>query len=1210
MSSHDDDEFDDLFSFSVASPTPVNTNTSTSSTTTASTNNATTTTTAATAANATAAAAAVTTTTDNIHPQPLLASTELESSYCKIDNDINDDDDDDIFGDFNLESIQSKHLNMTKEEDFNGMDEGTREFLDFLENDTTITTGTGTGTSNTVTALMDTNDVIKDIFGDNEDTSTPNEATKNILASLEDDSSSSSSDKDDNDMKGMMETSRPTCIPTIHRDEQEEEDMTGFGFVTVNANNNEHESKFATSTTHNDSRNDFNVSKSELNAEVKMDANNNDQEIDTCTLQIETIDLTSSQNSSTNDNDSRIHTKTVTMDESNNKNSSSSTIKDDTNVFTDATPPSKQIPTLNANLSNTSISPVKLPTLPTNLNRQSSTASSTSIPMQSKSILTSVESTESESDTDTGIDIFQLNVVSSNNQNIHNTTATLTTPTAAKMKEEDNQEQDTIYKTTLQEEIKEVTFDSLLDALQSSESKLHHIRSFIYNKRNHSHSFTTTTTSTTNTNPSFITSISKEDRPYLWSKVICGKVLNDVQSSSLVDSFVSWNECEFDYDKFVSKEDLYDIEDEGFIKKILNEVHVLASRIVHGVSAGGGGGREGTEEDSKFQLGDDDDDDDDGKDDYILKKAKRDLCSLLVFYYRSTSNIGKKKMNSFASILKRDGEKKDTDQKEVDTKSNNQEEGDTTSQNKNQSLTTGKQIDEKDESVNKNMEEETETSSTQKQTIEWNSFIGPIATALLAASIPIQVASVMLSKIISTLPLISLTKFERLTAVKSLHQQFYFLVCYHLPLLVLHLDKYAPGWHWPLVMSASDDHNNDESNSPTRKSRNLQANGTVPMTWFVSLLAGEGTNVTLDQAKLLPLWDVLLTCDDQSLKFFLALALLEKHSDSLMMLRGQELIDELLAVMSLKPSSNVEDETFLGHQNISSSHDNDATFVLNWYYDAKILQDSTPSSVMLNLRKAEDKAVDHILTVRSKVAMEKMKERLEAEAEAHRKAVEEENMRKAEERLYNYYKKRLESFYDKHCPEKKASVDKILVCYKDRYPLLDQKLQDKYGSGFLPFVAILNPQIANQTNKFISNVGQGIESRKKNLVASRAKERAAKLDEDMMGPNAHQVAIKVSASEVMPVVCGSKTGIGTREPLKYYLVDSRPKETVKIQGGFPTAVHLCPEDLMDPDCMQEKVDMFESLRGAVHICIMVSNWMEAAPFLMHVLFTNDSILLV
>ena len=52
-------------------------------------------------------------------------------------------------------------------------------------------------------------------------------------------------------------------------------------------------------------------------------------------------------------------------------------------------------------------------------------------------------------------------------------------------------------------------------------------------------------------------------------------------------------------------------------------------------------------------------------------------------------------------------------------------------------------------------------------------------------------------------------------------------------------------------------------------------------------------------------------------------------------------------------------------------------------------------------------------------------------------------------------------------------------------------------------------------------------------------------------------------------------------------MDSRPNETIQVQGSFPTSVRLSPEDLMDPDKIQEKVDMFESLRGAIHICIMV-----------------------
>ena len=429
------------------------------------------------------------------------------------------------------------------------------------------------------------------------------------------------------------------------------------------------------------------------------------------------------------------------------------------------------------------------------------------------------------------------------------------------------------------------------------------------------------------------------------------------------------------------------------------------------------------------------------------------------------------------------------------------------------------------------------------------------------------------------MPLVSLETFEQFTAVKSLHQQLYFLVCYHLPLLVLHLDRYAPGWHWPKVIATKE---RKDENNPTMKGRKLEANGTIPITWFASLLAGEGSYVTIDNTKLLPLWDLLLTCDDRSLIFFLALSVLEKYSDSLMMLRGEELVNELSAVMSMKPTQSYNyDESIQGHQSVEEP-------IANWYHDARILQESTPTSILVHLQKAEDTAVNHILTMRSKIALEKMTARLEAEAEAHRKAVEEENARKEEERIYQYYKKHLLNFYEKHCPEKKASVDKILEAYKDKYLILDQQLQQKYGHGYLPMLSLVNPKLTNKTSKFISSVGQGIETRKKNLVVSRAKERAEKLDEDIMGPGTHQVAIKVSASEVLPFICDPKMkGNSGREPLKYYLVDSRPSEAIKLQGAFPTSAHLSPEDLMDPDCIQTKVDIFESLRGAVHICIMV-----------------------
>jgi hypothetical protein len=52
------------------------------------------------------------------------------------------------------------------------------------------------------------------------------------------------------------------------------------------------------------------------------------------------------------------------------------------------------------------------------------------------------------------------------------------------------------------------------------------------------------------------------------------------------------------------------------------------------------------------------------------------------------------------------------------------------------------------------------------------------------------------------------------------------------------------------------------------------------------------------------------------------------------------------------------------------------------------------------------------------------------------------------------------------------------------------------------------------------------------------------------------------------------------------LVDSRSEEIAKEQGRFPTAVNLSPEALLEPERLKEKEEMFESLRGAVHIVIM------------------------
>lgn len=97
------------------------------------------------------------------------------------------------------------------------------------------------------------------------------------------------------------------------------------------------------------------------------------------------------------------------------------------------------------------------------------------------------------------------------------------------------------------------------------------------------------------------------------------------------------------------------------------------------------------------------------------------------------------------------------------------------------------------------------------------------------------------------------------------------------------------------------------------------------------------------------------------------------------------------------------------------------------------------------------------------------------------------------------------------------------------------------------------------------------------------------------------VVLEVSATEVIPIICttkfhhlsiGQKTSPSkmssyTGSNLHFYLVDCRPESIASEQGRFPTAVTLSPEKLQDPDELQKLTDMFESLRGTVHICVMV-----------------------
>lgn len=305
------------------------------------------------------------------------------------------------------------------------------------------------------------------------------------------------------------------------------------------------------------------------------------------------------------------------------------------------------------------------------------------------------------------------------------------------------------------------------------------------------------------------------------------------------------------------------------------------------------------------------------------------------------------------------------------------------------------------------------------------------------------------------------------------------------------------------------------------------------------------------------------------------------------MLRGEELVAHVLAIMALKKtnlSSFEEDPT---SDNISKS--NGSVFMRSWCHHARTIRDSTPASIVNDLCKAEDKALDQALMVRSKLAMEKVKSRLEIEAEEHRRAIEVRNALEEEQFIHQYYQIRLQNFYKKHCPEKLAKIDKILEVYKGRYYDLDTNLRLKYKAGFLPAISILNPKLSSKTSNLLSSMGHEIQKKRKERRAVQTENKLKKLaDELMESLNKHLVAPKVSANEILPIVCGVQSMKPTgREGLKYYLVDSRPEDTVKLQGGFPTAVKLSPEDLMDPEKIQEKLDMFEALRGAAHICVMV-----------------------
>ena len=573
--------------------------------------------------------------------------------------------------------------------------------------------------------------------------------------------------------------------------------------------------------------------------------------------------------------------------------------------------------------------------------------------------------------------------------------------------------------------------------------------------------------------------VTSECRPHLWSRIVCGKTLEDVSKSSVADSFQQWRESEGKKNQ---------------ISWIKEESTILGERIVACTNGN-------------------------------LDEARANLEEVLLFHYL-----------------------KEADQVEVDP------------------------------------------------------LLPPVACAILSAGVSPPVTAVILSYIMPAfMPILALTPAERLEAAKSLHSHFYLLACYHLPLLVFHLDRYAPGWYWPKRL---DEVTNMKEESVTQKGRNLENQGVVPQSWLISHLAGECKGTLMNPMWLLSLWDLILTSSNNSLRFFLSLALLEKHADTLLMLTGEELLKELNRIMEFKEATTPEGFDIAGDEDTSA--DEAGHWVTEWSQRARRLWEDTPRSVVSRLRRAEDNAVAGALMARKQVTDAQAQAMLDDEAQHHHETQEKLREEKAEENRERTNRARLLSYYRKYNPERESSIDVIMKQYSGRFDVLDAKLIVKYGFGFTPIIkptTVHVGPIAKNTSKLLSTMNQGFNRRKKFSEEAKSNDRTV-LDNINMK---NTVTVSVSSTEVLPIVCWTKESSSTfkaalagpkseHAALKYYLVDSRSEATVEEEGRFPTALSMSPESLMDPDRIQKLDEKFESLRGAVHIVVMGEGF-SAIPIL-------------
>ncbi|CAB9517277.1 expressed unknown protein [Seminavis robusta] len=480
------------------------------------------------------------------------------------------------------------------------------------------------------------------------------------------------------------------------------------------------------------------------------------------------------------------------------------------------------------------------------------------------------------------------------------------------------------------------------------------------------------------------------------------------------------------------------------------------------------------------------------------------------------------------------------------------------------------------------------TTTTAGNSIIMDPLLPPVICAILSAGVPKLATPVLMSHITPNyMPFLALTPQERTEASKLLHSQFYLLACYHLPDLVYHLDRYVPGWYWAIQQQQPQDEKENDNNKKT----NFQQQGVIPPSWLMTHLVGESScsnsSFLLDPDRVLQLLDLVFTNENNSLRFFLVLAVLEQHSDHWLELTGEELLQAL--------HHNLQDST----HRVSMDE---------WHARAKSMKAATPDSVVDKLRTAEDESVRAAFQARQERSEAALKARLQAEATAHRLAQEQ----KAEEARTRLTRARLVAFYRRFNPTKEQNVDKIMETYKDRMGELDAKLKKKYGVGFNP---ALKPKSNNNKQqqpkktmaeaandsmkKTMASMNYGMKSlttmsgRRKHDNPLNDDERQ---DTDAMRIKEHRVSVSVKVGETLPYICMSREQANDIRrvclqkdlpmPLRFYLVDSRSDLLAEQQGRFPTAARLAPETLMDPELLQKYEDSFEAVRGSFHICVM------------------------